>query len=217
MLALENTRLAPSPASLSELCHSEEAWKWAIIVLFGGSMRAMHVFGSGDRRKPSLLLTAYLVLSAVWIVGTDFLVRHLSLAPHWHIIKGLVFLLFSSAILFLVSQKTIDSLRRTESTLSRVVRQSEFGVWLADLNGTILDCNEATAHFLGYEVDELVSRNYLDFVDPSEKEEAAGFWVLGSINAESQGRVRRRRFLRRNGTMAWGRIAISKVAAIVTS
>jgi diguanylate cyclase (GGDEF)-like protein/PAS domain S-box-containing protein len=57
-----------------------------------------------------------------------------------------------------------------EARFKNIFEYAPIGVGLGDEKGNILQINEAASEILGYSVDELVGKNFIDFVHPDEKE-----------------------------------------------
>src|SRR5581483_11303841 len=129
--------------------------------------------GALHEKGATVLLLAYIVFSAIWICTTDLILQALGItASHAQSLKGILYVAISGAILFALASKFLNDARRLETTLAQLIRQTEFGVWFLGLDGTILDCNEAAAAFIGHTPDQLRSQNYLSYIAPDQREEA---------------------------------------------
>lgn len=170
--------------------------------------------GALHEKGPALLLVAYLVFSAIWIIGTDLLLEFLQLnGPLWHSLKGLAYLGVSGAILYTMARRFLGNARRLETTLEQLIEQTDFGVWFVDTNGCILECNQATADFFGYTPKELRGKGYLDLVHPDERLQAERGWQGVKESKETVVRSLCRKFVRKDGKYVWGRLTASKITS----
>src|SRR3954469_355815 len=142
-----------------------------------GSMRFLRSSNPVRRNGPLKLLAVYFLYSTAWIVITDSVVH--KFFPHnklWHTGKGLLFLLTSSAILYTLLRRMLDDSNRFENTLSEIFRQSEFGIYLGDPNGRLLDCNSAFANMVGNSRAELVGIEIADLVHTDDQQRFKEEW-----------------------------------------
>lgn len=160
--------------------------------------------GTIHEKGPALLLAAYLGFSAIWIIGTDLLLESLQLnGTWWQTLKGLAYLSISGTILYTLARKFLNDARRLETTLTQLIEQTEFGVCFAALDASLLECNRATAEFLGYTQEELQGKRYLEVVHPDERAEAIQGWQAAVDGGGSSVHGLRRKFIRKDGETVW--------------
>ncbi|WP_210485320.1 PAS domain S-box protein [Microvirga antarctica] len=86
--------------------------------------------------------------------------------------------------------------------------QAAVGIWLVDLAGLVIDVNEAASGILGYRHDEIIGRNFADFVHPDDLPQAqavASRLLDGTIPSY---RIEKRH-LRKDGSTVWVRMTSS--------
>lgn len=71
------------------------------------------------------------------------------------------------------SKRAEEALRSSEETLRRILESSPDAITVTDLEGTIIECNQATLDLHGFSSkDEVIGRNSLDFIAQNDKEKA---------------------------------------------
>lgn len=177
-------------------------------------MRFLQSKGALHEKGATVLLLSYVIFSAIWILTTDLILSALGLTDsHSQSLKGIVYLAISGAILFTLASKFLNDARQLEITLTQLIRQTEFGVWFLALDGTILDCNDAAAAFIGHTRSELAGQSYLNYIAPDQRDEAVGGLQAILDGRETSIRGLRRRFLHRDGRTVWGKITASKISS----
>jgi PAS domain S-box-containing protein len=163
-------------------------------------------------KGPFKVACTFLAFSAAWILLTDLLFEtYFNASLGWHISKGLFYVLTSSLILFWLSRRLVIDAQRWERTLVEIFEQTAFGVCFTDGSGRIIDCNHAYSKFMGYEVAEMVGRNFYDLVDPTHVQEAKENFKALFEQKTSRSYVRKRKFIDRNGAVIWARVVGSRI------
>jgi PAS domain S-box-containing protein len=107
-------------------------------------------------------------------------------------------------------KRTQEALRRSETELRAVFEHAAIGMALVDDQGRMVKTNAALQQFLGRDERELASTNFLDLSHPDDverdREVTDGFrkGIRTSYQAE-------KRFIRNDGAVLWGRMAVSTV------
>lgn len=83
----------------------------------------------------------------------------------------------------LARQRIDDQLRESEERFRQLASVAVEGIVVHD-NGLILDANESFARMFGYELDELIGRNFFDFMTTPESREQ----IINHIRSGSQSR-----------------------------
>jgi PAS domain S-box-containing protein len=74
----------------------------------------------------------------------------------------------------LMRKKSEEALRESERKLRDIINSSPDAITVADLNGNITECNEATSKLHGYtSSDELIGKNVLEFISSTDHRRAA--------------------------------------------
>ena len=108
-------------------------------------------------------LSGMLILSNVVITGD---------IPFFDILRSTMFIFVSIFITFLkeACDKGKKNLKVIEERYHALFQNSMDAVWYTDVEGVIVDSNEATANLLRCPLDNLIGRNILDFyVDPTDR------------------------------------------------
>lgn len=165
---------------------------------------------SGPRKRRSALRVGlyYLIFGAAWILVTDTLLPTLvEDTGQWQTYKGLVFVLASAGIIYLLVRRELSARRRAEGELQvserryRVMfEESVAGVFRSAMDGEILDANRAMAELLGFDKpEELIgadARSY--YSDPKQREG----WIA-ELRSESEIRNYELHLRRRDETSVW--------------
>jgi PAS domain S-box-containing protein len=106
----------------------------------------------------------------------------------------------------------VDAGQASELKFRHLFEDSPLGIALLDSNGQILMSNEPIAKLLGYGREELKHRNLLDVGYPGDLPQT---WlhmqeVIAGVRETTQ---IEKRFLRRNGSVIWGRMTLSLAGA----
>ncbi|AEA26244.1 diguanylate cyclase/phosphodiesterase with PAS/PAC sensor(s) [Pseudonocardia dioxanivorans CB1190] len=107
-------------------------------------------------------------------------------------------------------KQTQDALLSSEARFRAIFENSGIGIGIADMDGRIVDANEAFASMLGYTVEEFCRINVADFVYPDD---AQGMWELYAEIIEGkreQARVEKR-YRHRDGRMVWTDLTASLI------
>jgi diguanylate cyclase (GGDEF)-like protein/PAS domain S-box-containing protein len=106
-------------------------------------------------------------------------------------------------------RRSVDALRASEARFRAVFEHSAVGIALLDEGAAIVDSNSAFERLLGVGRDDLRGRRASDF--SSADEAAATTTLVGEVasGVRSSGSVEAR-FVRADGTIAWGALTISR-------
>lgn len=73
-------------------------------------------------------------------------------------------------------EEATEELKESEKRYRNFIENASELIWLSDREGNFVFANRAIAGFLGYETDDLIGRNYTEFVAPEHKEEVLRFY-----------------------------------------
>ncbi len=102
------------------------------------------------------------------------------------------------------------ALRESEERFRGIVENASLGIVLVDLEGRFLQVNQAWCEIVGYSADELLGKTYLEVTHPDD----AG---IGSelsrrlVDGEIAGYQVEKRYLRKDGSVVWGLLAVALV------
>ena len=105
-------------------------------------------------------------------------------------------------------KRTEEALRQTEERFRTAFAEAAIGMVLATPDARLLQVNRAYCAILGYTEQELLSRSYLDFTHPDDREN--NLRLLGRLMAgEVSTIVNEKRYLARSGAIVWVQSSVS--------
>ncbi|MBI5585791.1 MAG: PAS domain S-box protein [Deltaproteobacteria bacterium] len=81
---------------------------------------------------------------------------------------------------------------------------------IVDLNGKVIEANEADGRFLGYSPAELIGMHYTQFTHPRDIA-LDGSLYRSLVEGRRQSYEIEKRYIRRDGKVVWGRLAVSMI------
>jgi len=103
-----------------------------------------------------------------------------------------------------------QALRASQARFHAVFRDGATAIAIGDIDGRVLDVNPALTDMLGYSAGELRGQRVADFVHP---EDVGDMWerIASLIHGNHEHIRMEKRFIRRDGGVVWGRVALSLV------
>lgn len=102
----------------------------------------------------------------------------------------------------------ITALRETEKRFRKIFEEAAIGMSLGDMEGRHLDVNPTFLKMLGYEKEEVVGKQFQDFLHPEDGLKSAKlFQELGKGARDSYSRENR--YLHKDGRVVWGQVTVS--------
>jgi len=102
----------------------------------------------------------------------------------------------------------ITALRETEQRFRKIFEEAAIGMSMGELDGRLLDVNPAWLKMLGYNKDEVVQRDFKDFLHPEDAAPSAKlFKELGKGIRDSYSRENR--YLHKDKRVVWGQVTVS--------
>ncbi|APF17294.1 multi-sensor hybrid histidine kinase [Caldithrix abyssi DSM 13497] len=97
-----------------------------------------------------------------------------------------------------------QALKASEQKYRRIVDLAQEGIWMLDARARTTFVNQKMADMLGYEAQEMIGRNYFDFIVKDNKKEAVAQW-----HKQLQGKNIQHElcFLKKDGTKMWGLVS----------
>ena len=105
---------------------------------------------------------------------------------------------------------TEQTLRQSEAEFRVVFENAGIGMALAGRDGKLLRTNPALQRFLGYSASELAERNFWDFTHPDDVASDHDLYERMTSGAADTYQDERR-YLRKDGTVLWGRLTATVV------
>jgi PAS domain S-box-containing protein len=93
-----------------------------------------------------------------------------------------------------------EALKESEQRYRRIIETAQEAIWVVDAEAYTTDVNQHLADMLGYTREELLGRSVFDFVDNSDRSEAARYLERGRSGIKEQHDFR---FRRKDGTELW--------------
>ena len=107
----------------------------------------------------------------------------------------------------------ITALRETEKRFRKIFEEAAIGMSLGDLGGHLLDVNPAFLKMLGYEKNEVVHKDFKDFLHPEDALKTAKlFKELGMGARDSYSRENR--YLHKDKRVVWGQVTVSLLRGV---
>lgn len=103
-----------------------------------------------------------------------------------------------------------QALRSREETIRAIFKQAPLGMVLTDVTGKLLTMNDRYAEMTGYSVEELSGKSFMEITHPDDLLETARLFN-GLIEDRSDSYHLEKKYIRKDGTMFWGRVAVSKL------
>jgi PAS domain S-box-containing protein len=103
-----------------------------------------------------------------------------------------------------------EALRASEERFRAIFYEAPIGISLIDPEGRYIAVNPARQEMLGYREEELLGRSYLDFTHPDDIEYDLEINDMAKGDSKTWYQLEKR-FVRRNGEIAWARITIRAV------
>jgi two-component system cell cycle sensor histidine kinase/response regulator CckA len=101
------------------------------------------------------------------------------------------------------------ALHDSEQRFSAIYNNAAVGINLTDAEGRFLQTNPAFQTFIGYTEEELVGRRSADFSPPEDAEITRA--AMTDLRNAVRNVIVEKRFLQKNGTVVWGKLALSLV------
>ena len=128
---------------------------------------------------PSKIVAVYAIISCLWIFFSDKLLETLVKEPHLMaeiaIVKGWLFILVTSLLLFFLIRRYVARLRHANETHSEVERRFRelmervhMIALMLDSKGTVTFCNDFLLDLTGWTRDELMGMNWFETCIPPD-------------------------------------------------
>jgi len=132
--------------------------------------------------RPWRITLGYLAFSLTWVTASDLIAASRAHGPlqfaHWSLMKGLAFVLASSAVIYALLRQAASQYRRYRAALEEsearyrmLVQSSPDGIIVAQV-GKVVFVNRSAERLFGGTADLLVGRSTLDFAEEAEWEPA---------------------------------------------
>jgi PAS domain S-box-containing protein len=114
-----------------------------------------------------------------------------------------------SALLTLREQAE-EALRASEARFRAIFEGAAIGIAVSDLEGRIVQVNRALQAMLGYSAEEMCGRRFTDF---GHTEDLGASWqpFQDLVRGETDRYEMEQRFVHKNGSVIWGKIAVSLI------
>jgi diguanylate cyclase (GGDEF)-like protein/PAS domain S-box-containing protein len=124
--------------------------------------------------------------------------------------RALLAALAEMLALHLERRRAENALRNREALFRAAFENAAIGITLTSMEGRLLQCNPMFARMLGYEQDELRRLHFSDITHPADR--AANETEYARLVAGEIDHFRlEKRYLRKDGAVLWGQLAVSLV------
>lgn len=173
-----------------------------------------------SRHDATRIVAIYAVVGSLWIILLDIILDWFGHDPiiisRLEILKGFIFIVLTSSLLYLLifrySRKlttTEQSLRESEERFRSVFDLAAAGVALFDPNtGKIVQFNTKYSDITGYSSEEMLGRKFLDITHPDDRQIDLDYIAqlqAGKIKAYT----REKRYIHRSGSIVWVNVTVS--------
>jgi len=174
--------------------------------------------------RPLVVSLIYVVVSILWIVSSDKLIRRLLANPDqvlvWEIIKGIGFVSLSALLIYILMRSLTsanreleslfaartEALRKSEARYESLLHTAQEGVWVLDRQHCTESLNQRMAEMLKCSAEAVVGRDLCAFVVPQSKEEAKQIQQKVSAGFSQACELH---LLRQDGTRFWALLNLS--------
>jgi len=130
------------------------------------------------RSIPGKIVAVYAIISSLWIFFSDELLENVVKDPHLMarigMIKGWLFVLVTSLLLFFLIRRYVASLRHASAThmeaerrFRELMERVHMIALMLDSTGTVTFCNDFLLDLTGWSRDELMGRDWFDTCIPA--------------------------------------------------
>lgn len=116
----------------------------------------------------------YFLAGTSWIISSDLILNYFidqSNKPYIGAVKGIVFVLITAIVLYLILNRYIRALRRNETQYRILFRSHPQALWVYDVNTLkFLAVNNATIEKYGYTAEEFMNMTMLDIRPKEERD-----------------------------------------------
>lgn len=117
-------------------------------------------------------------------------------------------------------RKEIEEHKRTEKALSEsemrfrtIFEEAGMGIVLTDMEGAILESNEAFVRMMGYSEPELHQMTLQELSHPEDMKEGMMIFSMGTIDASDREPVyTEKRYIRKDGKIVWGKLTTAVIS-----
>jgi PAS domain S-box-containing protein/diguanylate cyclase (GGDEF)-like protein len=144
----------------------------------------------GARQLSQQIVLIYAFFSSVWILCSDYVLKQLiqdcTQLTQFQTLKGWVFVLLTSVLLYGVLGWGLRSLQASYTLLQALIQGTTDGIFLKDLNGRYLIVNYAGTRILGRAVEEVIGKDDTQLFQPeiAHKIRAEDQQVINSRNTQ---------------------------------
>ena len=149
----------------------------------------------------------------------EFRARHKDGSVRWQLARGVVqrddtsgrALRFTGSIVDITDRKLAErALRESEERFRLTFDNAAIGMVITNKEGRVTACNETVSELIGYPIEEIFGRSYMNFTVPEEAPEDLKRWQL-FIRGDLPNYSRDRQCARKDGALVWTHASVSIV------
>lgn len=145
----------------------------------------------------SRIVAIYALFGLAWIYGSDtvlgWFVHDFAVMVKIAVIKGSLFILCTSALLYTLINRFAKQLAASETMYRTIINTAMDGFWLVNEQGQLLKVNEAYCQMSGYSEQELLSKSIADLEVNESVDEVTAHNQKIKINGEDRFVAKHRR------------------------
>lgn len=176
-------------------------------------------FWSREHRAPLKIALYYCLAAGSWILLSDkillFVVKDVEQLSHLQTVKGWIFVLVSTLLLYWLVWHNLRAVHRrkaqlrvSEERFRSVFATAAAGMVLMHPDGAIFQANPAFCKFLGFTEEELTGKTVSDITHPEDREETVGNYQ-SLFSGEKASIHYEKRYLTRDGRTVWGHASVA--------
>lgn len=166
-------------------------------------------------RKALRITLIYLAASIIWIFVTDRIIINFfsdkMVIELISLIKGIVFVIFTSALLFFLTQQAVNTIQHQhkelelrEAKLAYLFDWASDGIFLSDKSGKYIDVNPRGCQILGYTREEIIEKNFFDIIIIEDGSPVVKFEQLRS----GETRMSEQKLIKKDGSIIFAEISL---------
>ena len=174
---------------------------------------------SRNHRVPLKIALYYCLAAGSWILLSDkillLFVRDIDQLSHLQTVKGWIFVLVSTLLLYWLVWRNIREIHRrkaqllvSEERFRSVFSTAAAGMVLMHPDGTIFQANPAFCKFIGFTEEELVGKTVSDVTHPDDREQTVENYQ-SLFSGKKQSIHYEKRYLSRDGRTVWGHASVA--------
>lgn len=137
------------------------------------SLDSDRVYKIKPRRTAFKITLIYFIVSIIWIISSDqllsLMVTNIHLSLIFASIKGTVFVILTSILIYFLVFRNLDSIKESEDRFFKAFSTNPIAIILTEEDGKIIDANKSFLELTGFNKEEILGVSSTDLGITSEK------------------------------------------------